>query len=59
MQGRTTFVIAHRLSTIKNADRILVLEEGRIVEEGAHDALMQKEGRYHHLWTLQFREKES
>jgi subfamily B ATP-binding cassette protein MsbA len=58
MENRTTFVIAHRLSTIKNTDRILVLEEGKIVEQGSHEALMAKEGLYHHLWTLQFREEE-
>ena len=56
MQNRTTFVIAHRLSTIKNADRILVLEEGQIVEDGSHEDLMALEGHYHHLWSLQFRE---
>lgn len=56
MKNRTTFVIAHRLSTIKNADRILVLEEGQIVEEGSHEVLMGKQGLYHHLWSLQFRE---
>ncbi len=58
MKNRTTFVIAHRLSTIKNADRILVLEEGKIVEQGSHEALMAHEGLYHRLWSLQFREQE-
>ncbi len=59
MEGRTTFVIAHRLSTIKNANRILVLENGQIVEEGSHENLIAQEGLYHHLWTLQFQEKEA
>lgn len=58
MKNRTTFVIAHRLSTIKNADRILVLQEGKIVEHGSHEALMEKKGIYHRLWSLQFREEE-
>lgn len=52
MQGRTSFVIAHRLSTIHKADRILVLDQGRIVESGAHAALMEKKGLYHRLYTL-------
>jgi len=58
MRNRTTFVIAHRLSTIKNADRILVLQKGRIVEEGPHEVLMKEEGIYHRLWALQFPEEE-
>jgi subfamily B ATP-binding cassette protein MsbA len=52
MKGRTTFVIAHRLSTIQKADRILVLEKGRIVEEGTHAALLDRKGLYYHLHTL-------
>lgn len=58
MKNRTTLVIAHRLSTIKNADRILVLQEGQIVEQGSHEILMEKEGIYQRLWMLQFREEE-
>ncbi len=52
MQGRTSFVIAHRLSTIHNADRILVMDKGRIVESGTHAALMEAKGLYHRLYTL-------
>ncbi len=52
-EDRTTFAIAHRLSTIKDADQILVLEDGRIVERGTHDKLLQNEGLYSHLWGVQ------
>jgi subfamily B ATP-binding cassette protein MsbA len=55
MRGRTTFVIAHRLSTIQRADLILVIEDGRIVERGTHAELIQREGRYHQLYTVQAR----
>jgi ATP-binding cassette subfamily B protein len=51
MHGRTTFVIAHRLSTVRNADCIMVLEQGRIIERGSHDELMEKQGRYYQLYT--------
>ena len=51
MVGRTTFVIAHRLSTVKNADCIMVLEQGRIIERGAHDQLIAEKGRYYQLYT--------
>jgi ATP-binding cassette subfamily B protein/subfamily B ATP-binding cassette protein MsbA len=53
MQGRTSFVIAHRLSTIRNADQILVLRAGEIVERGTHDALMQAGGLYSRLARIQ------
>ena len=56
MQGRTTFIIAHRFSTIRNVDRILVLSQGRIVEEGNHDRLMELDGEYKRLYEIQFRE---
>ncbi|GGX11935.1 lipid A export ATP-binding/permease protein MsbA [Pigmentiphaga litoralis] len=54
MKGRTTLVIAHRLSTVQNADRIVVLDQGRIVEEGAHAQLMEKNGLYASLYRMQF-----
>ena len=56
MAGRTTIVIAHRLSTIRNADWVLVLEGGRIVEQGTHDELMSRQGRYQELYLRQFDE---
>ncbi|MFQ5991400.1 MAG: ABC transporter ATP-binding protein [Nitrospiraceae bacterium] len=52
MAGRTSFVVAHRLTTIQQADRILVLDKGRIVEEGTHAALIEQKGTYHYLYTL-------
>ena len=55
MAGRTSFIIAHRLSTIKRADRILVIEKGRIIEEGSHRELIRAGGRYYDLYTRQFR----
>ena len=54
--GRTVMIIAHRLSTVVHADRIVVLEQGQIVEEGSHKELLAKEGRYAHLWYLQLSE---
>jgi subfamily B ATP-binding cassette protein MsbA len=56
VQSRTTFVIAHRLSTIRNADRIIVIQEGRIVEEGTHDSLLPLEGVYKMLYDMQFQD---
>ena len=58
-EGRTVITIAHRLSTIAHADRIVVLEKGVIVEEGSHDALLQKEGRYASLWAMQASEEDA
>jgi ABC-type multidrug transport system fused ATPase/permease subunit len=55
MEGRTTFVIAHRLSTIRRADQILVIEDGKIAEQGTHAELIKKEGRYYQLYTYQAR----
>ena len=58
LQGRTSFVIAHRLSTIRNADQLLVLDDGEIIERGTHDTLMSAEGFYHDLYMSQFRRRE-
>ncbi len=58
LQGRTSFVIAHRLSTIRNADQVLVVEEGQIVERGTHQSLLEARGRYYEIYQMQFREEE-
>ena len=55
MKGRTSFVIAHRLSTIRRADRILVIDDGRIAEQGSHEELLRQRGHYYRLYTQQFR----
>lgn len=57
MQGRTTFVIAHRLSTVRNSDCIMVLEQGRIIERGTHDQLIEEKGKYYQLYTGNFAEE--
>lgn len=56
MEGRTSFVIAHRLSTIKNADVILVMKDGDIIEQGNHEELLEKNGFYAQLYNSQFEE---
>lgn len=55
-QGKTSIVIAHRLATIKNADRIIVMQKGKIVESGTHEGLLAKEGYYAQLYKVQFLE---
>jgi subfamily B ATP-binding cassette protein MsbA len=59
MKGRTTIIIAHRLSTVMNADRIIVIDGGTIVQEGAHAQLIQADGPYKKLYDLQFRDNEN
>jgi subfamily B ATP-binding cassette protein MsbA len=59
MRGRTTFIIAHRLSTIGHADRILVIVDGRIVEEGLHAQLLERRGEYYKLYQMQFAENQN
>ena len=54
MEGRTSFVVAHRLSTIRGADLILVMRDGKIIEQGTHESLLQKGGFYHTLYNSQF-----
>lgn len=54
LKGRTSFVVAHRLSTIINADRIVVMRDGGIAEIGSHEELLERQGFYHHLYTIQF-----
>ncbi len=58
-EGRTVLTIAHRLSTIADADRIVVLEDGEIVEEGTHDELLARDGRYASLWPRQAAEEDA
>ena len=58
LEGRTSFLIAHRLSTIRQADLILVVKDGRIVEQGTHEELLRKGGYYHDLYSKQFQEEE-
>jgi ATP-binding cassette, subfamily B, multidrug efflux pump len=59
MQGRTSFIIAHRLSTIKDADKIIVINKGEIVEQGSHNSLIERKGVYYDLYYSQFKNVES
>ena len=56
MKDRTSFVIAHRLSTVRNADKIIVIEDGEIIEQGSHDELMEQKGYYYNTLNTQKRE---
>ena len=58
MTGRTSFVIAHRLSTIRDADQVLVIRHGQIIERGTHEDLLAQQGLYHHLYMSQFKGQE-
>ena len=58
LEGRTSFIVAHRLSTIRHADRILVIDSGRVIEEGNHKELLAKRGHYHSLYTNQFKKEQ-
>ena len=58
MQGKTSIMIAHRISTIKNADKILVMDRGRIIEQGTHENLIEKRGTYFELYEKQLLEEE-
>ena len=58
LTGRTAFIVAHRLSTIRSADRILVIGEGRILEEGTHQQLLAQKGHYYELYTNQFQQEQ-
>ena len=55
MKGRTSIVIAHRLSTVQNADKIIVIEKGNIIERGTHNELLALNGLYHKLYNMQFK----
>ena len=59
MKGRTSFVVAHRLSTIRESDLILVMDQGKIIEQGSHEELLRSEGFYYKLYHSQFRTNQS
>ena len=57
LDGRTSFIIAHRLSTVRTADRILVISDGKVIEEGNHKSLLRQKGYYYNLYANQFKEE--
>ena len=59
MENRTSFIIAHRLNTIRDADTIMVIDQGKIIEKGSHDELMTAQGRYHQMFYNQFKNVEN
>ena len=59
MKGRTSFIVAHRLATVKNADLILVMKDGGIVEQGSHSELLNKKGFYYELYNSQFPDRKT
>ena len=56
MEGRTTFIVAHRISSVKDADEIILLDEGRIIERGTHQQLLNRKGEYYNIYSQQYKD---